>query len=131
MFGLLLEYRRHVVGLASVAFATAILLLVAPGAEGSDIVAGKRLFTIHCTSCHGLNGTGGAGPNLTDQTSLHGNGYYDIFDIILNGVKGKPMEAWRDRLTVAEIEQITTYVFSLLASRPKTEESTNPLRYRM
>ncbi len=99
-------------------------------AEDPEIEAGTRLFATHCAACHGLNGTGAAGPNLTDQASTHGNGYYDIFDVILNGVKDKPMEAWRDRLTVPEIEQVTAYVFSLQASRPKDEETDKSFGYR-
>ncbi len=99
--------------------------------EPAEIVAGKRIFSVHCASCHGLNGTGGAGPNLTDEASIFGNGYYDIFDVVLNGVKDKPMESWRDRLTVAEIEQVTAYIVSLHGSRPGAKPATNPLRYRM
>ena len=108
-----------------------LLLLVAPElrAEEPDLAAGKRLFVTNCTSCHGLNATGGAGPNLTDQNYLHGDGYYDIFDVILNGVKNKPMEPWRDRLTVPEIEQVTAYVFSLKDSRPNAKEPTNSYGY--
>jgi mono/diheme cytochrome c family protein len=108
---------RALFGLALLSF---VLGTVCARAEEPEHDAGKRLFDIHCTHCHGLNGTGGAGPNLTDQTTVHGDGYYDVYDVILNGVRNKPMVSWRDRLTGPEIEQVTDYVFSLMNTRPDT-----------
>ena len=102
-------------------------------AENNDAIeAGKALFSTHCTSCHGIAARGAAGPNLTDAATYFGNGYYDFFDVILNGVKDKPMEAWRDRLTVPEIEQICAYLVHLQETSSNATEATNELgRYRM
>ena len=118
--------RRLVAALA----ATGLLGLAvqASHAEDIDIEAGKRLFTTHCTSCHGIGGIGGAGANLTDDTSLHGDRAIDIVFTIMNGVKNKPMKAWRDRLSMPEIEQIAAYVFSLHGTRT-TKKSDNKYGY--
>ena len=101
-------------------------------ADDADIAAGAALFATHCSSCHGIAARGAAGPNLRDEATYYGNGYDDIFDVILNGVKNKPMKAWRDRLTVSEIEQICTYIVHLQNTNDGATEATNELgRYRM
>ena len=48
-----------------------LLLLAAPAAaqplaeaSADDVAHGKRVFDIHCSRCHGLDGVGGEGPNL-------------------------------------------------------------------
>ena len=38
------------------------------------IALGKEKFTALCSSCHGVQGQGGIGPNLTDAYWIHGDG---------------------------------------------------------
>ncbi|MFP6757853.1 MAG: cytochrome c [Alphaproteobacteria bacterium] len=100
-------------GAALAAVSVLWLSATASYADDIDIDAGKRLFTTHCTSCHGIGGIGGAGAKLDDDDSLHGERMIDIVFTIMNGVKNKPMKPWRGRLTMAEIEQVAAYVRSL------------------
>lgn len=104
------------------------LAVSAADAGDIDIDAGKRLFTTHCTSCHGIGGIGGAGANLTDADTLHGERTIDIMFTIMNGVKDKPMKPWRGRLTMPEIEQVAAYVSSLHGTST-AEEATNTFGY--
>jgi mono/diheme cytochrome c family protein len=118
--------------LAPFLFFALAFALPAQAEEDAAVLAGEKLFATHCSSCHGVAGRGAAGPNLRDEATVHGNGYYDIFDVILNGVKNKPMEAWRDRLSVAEIEQICAYIVYLQANNEGAPQASNDLgRYRM
>jgi cbb3-type cytochrome c oxidase subunit III len=111
----------------------AALLLAAPTqADEAAVAAGKKLFSTHCSPCHGVGARGAAGPNLRDEATLHGNGYAEIFEVILNGVKDKPMRAWRDRLSLPEIEHICAYIKHLQANTEGAPAATNELgRYRM
>ena len=111
---------RYFIDLRSVLLGTLLVLVSASGALSEDIdtsdidtEAGARVFTTHCSHCHGIKGIGGAGPNLTDDVSVHGEQMLQILFTIMNGVKDKPMQGWRGRLTMPEIEQVAAYVHSL------------------
>ncbi|MEO0583095.1 MAG: cbb3-type cytochrome c oxidase N-terminal domain-containing protein, partial [Bacteroidota bacterium] len=58
--------------------------------DASDIAKGKELFSSKtCVVCHGQQGEGGIGPNLTDRYWLHGGDVKDIFATIKYGVPAK------------------------------------------
>ena len=42
---------------------------------------GKELFTKNCVACHGPDGQGGIGPNLTDDFWIHGGEFENITDL--------------------------------------------------
>ncbi len=92
-------------------------------AESPNILAGQRTFMIHCEACHGPGGVGGAGPNLTDNDTLHGGTYEDILEVVTNGVRGKPMNAWENKLGLDRVKNVAAYVFSLKGTRPKSEKT--------
>ena len=123
----LLTVNRRLVA-ALVALSVPCLTATASYADDIDIDAGKRLFTAHCTSCHGIGGIGGAGAKLDDDASLHGARMIDIVFTIMNGVKNKPMKPWRGRLTMTEIEQVAAYVHSLHGTST-AEKATNDYGY--
>ena len=50
-----------------------------------DPTSGETVFADNCASCHAADGTGGAGPNLT-QTSFQD----EYVDLILNGEDSMP-----------------------------------------
>ncbi|MBS0611233.1 MAG: cytochrome-c oxidase, cbb3-type subunit III [Proteobacteria bacterium] len=75
---------------------------------------GKTKFTA-CAACHGLDGKGNTAvgaPNLTDDTWLHGWGEAAIVNIINNG-KTNEMPAQEGKLTDAQINVLTAYVWGL------------------
>ncbi|HET9512437.1 MAG TPA: cytochrome c [Gemmatimonadales bacterium] len=60
-----------------------------PGVTKEMVAKGKSIFTGTglCLACHGMEGKGGIGPDLTDQTWLHGDGSYEaIVKLITTGV---------------------------------------------
>ena len=75
------------------------------------IAEGKKLFDKNCAECHG-DGTGGSGPDLTDNEWLCGGSDYQIFVTIL---KGRPagMPSWSGDLKDDEVWKIIAYIRSL------------------
>ena len=82
------------------------------------IAAGKEVFALNCMPCHGEQGQGIIGPNLTDTYWLHGNRFEDIVSTITNGVPDKGMIAWRATLNPEKINQVSAFVMSILGSNP-------------
>jgi cytochrome c oxidase cbb3-type subunit 3 len=81
---------------------------------------GKSKFTA-CAACHGMDAKGNAmlgAPNLTDDVWLHGWGEQAIVDIINNG-KMNEMPAQDKKLTPAQIDVLTAYVWGL-SNKPGT-----------
>lgn len=80
---------------------------------------GQSKFTA-CAACHGMDGKGNTllgAPNLTDDIWLHGWGEDAIVDIITNG-KMNEMPAQNKKLTPAQIDVLTAYVWGLSNNKP-------------
>jgi cytochrome c oxidase cbb3-type subunit 3 len=84
----------------------------------SDIVEGKNIFVTNCVSCHGNNGEGIVGPNLTDKYWIHGGGIVNVFKIIKNGVPEKGMISWQQQLSPKQIQQVASYVLTFAGINP-------------
>jgi putative heme-binding domain-containing protein len=62
-----------------------------PRATTQDAAAGAKTFRSHCAECHGLNGEGGRGPNLTLGTFYHGFSDAELLKNISDGIPGTEM----------------------------------------
>lgn len=82
--------------------------------DAAGIATGKTLYTKTCVACHSPNGGGGVGPNLTDNYTLHGATIQDIFKTIKYGYPDKGMQAWQSNFSPVEIQQLASYVKSLV-----------------
>ena len=72
------------------------------------------MFQTHCASCHGKNGGGLVGVNLTDDHYKHVTTIEDIARVIENGAGGGAMPAWKNRLShVNQVVLTAAYVASL------------------
>ena len=78
----------------------------------------RRIYIANCAACHGPEGQGGVGQNLTDKYWVHGGSLKDIYMTIKNGVPEKGMIAWKSQLTPATILKMASYI--------KTLQGTNP-----
>jgi cytochrome c oxidase cbb3-type subunit III len=86
---------------------------------GPDAIsAGKGIFTARCVQCHGPNGQGNIGPNLTDDFWLHGAGMSNVVKTVKYGYPAKGMLSWRTELTPEQILQVASYVLSIHGSNP-------------
>lgn len=86
--------------------------------ESNDLLEGKEIFTAACAACHGVDGGGIVGPNLTDKYWLHGGRINDIFRTIKYGVPEKGMKSWKDDYSPKQIARIASYVHSLQGTTP-------------
>lgn len=87
--------------------------------DPARIAAGKVIFAGKCASCHGPEGQGLIGPNLTDKFWIHGTGKpEDIVLVISKGVLDKGMPPWEAQLKPAEINSAMAFVRSLKGTNP-------------
>jgi len=81
--------------------------------------AGKAVFVQNCAPCHGKDGEGVVGPNLTDDYWLHGGNIKDIFKSIKYGWPEKGMKSWKDDLSASQIAQLANFIKSIHGSHPQ------------
>jgi cytochrome c oxidase cbb3-type subunit 3 len=84
----------------------------------ADLSAGKKIYIDKCLVCHGGAGEGLVGPNLTDDYWIHGGSIKDIFKIVKYGFPSKGMLAWQGQLTPIQMQQVSSYVKSLVGTNP-------------
>ncbi|MBU0985395.1 MAG: cytochrome c, partial [candidate division Zixibacteria bacterium] len=82
-------------------------------AEPERVVTGGETFRRVCASCHGMEGGGGVGPNLTDDYWLHGSDMTAVTKTIKYGWPSKGMQAWRGLLKEDEILEVASFVMTL------------------
>lgn len=90
--------------------------------EEVDLLAGKELFISKCAACHGQNGEGGVGPNLTDKYWLHGGDIQSIFKTVKYGVPSKGMISWESQLVPKEMQQVSSYIYTLEGTDPANQK---------
>lgn len=87
------------------------------GGQHAALIAGSKLYTANCGSCHGINGRGtGNIPPLSHgpaQTAPDG----EVFWFITHGSPANGMPSW-ERLSERQRWQVVTYVKSLKNLRP-------------
>jgi mono/diheme cytochrome c family protein len=96
------------------------LLLIGPALTAADQPRGQVVFTTYCSACHGPEGAGLVGPNLTDTVFLHGDKKADIVRVVMNGVGDKGMPAWGAILPPADVEAVADFAVSLIGKNLKS-----------
>lgn len=86
--------------------------------DKASIDGGKGTFISKCAACHGQNGEGTVGPNMTDDYWLHGGSIKNIFTTIKHGVPDKGMIAWGEQLKPSEIQEVASYILTLRGTNP-------------
>jgi cytochrome c oxidase cbb3-type subunit III len=76
------------------------------------------LYRGRCAQCHAANGSGGVGPNLTDDYYLRVRTLPDIARIISQGVVDRGMPAWEDQFSETQIVLLSAYVAQLRGTNP-------------
>jgi cytochrome c oxidase cbb3-type subunit 3 len=74
---------------------------------------GAGVYRTNCISCHGRNGEGNVGPNLTDEFYKYIRKPEDVLTIINKGAGNGAMPAWSNRLGINERVLVSSYVMSL------------------
>lgn len=86
--------------------------------EKAALDNGKQIYVANCVPCHGNNGEGTVGPNLTDQFWIHGGGIKNVFKTIKYGVPAKGMIAWQNQFNPKSMQEVSSYVLSLQGTNP-------------
>ncbi|TWU55251.1 cbb3-type cytochrome c oxidase N-terminal domain-containing protein [Rubripirellula reticaptiva] len=81
--------------------------------KDSWVKVGESVFKANCISCHGRDGEGKIGPNLTDEMFKNVNKIEDIAKVINEGAGGGAMPKWSNRLHPNEVVLVSAYVASL------------------
>jgi putative heme-binding domain-containing protein len=82
-----------------------------PHNSPEDIAAGGRIFRAHCAVCHGPDGAGGRGANLTRSEFRHAGSDEELFNVISIGIPGTEMPGIFFHGT--QLWQVVAYVRSL------------------
>ncbi|MDX9923566.1 MAG: cbb3-type cytochrome c oxidase N-terminal domain-containing protein [Ignavibacteriaceae bacterium] len=95
--------------------------------DAPSLSEGKDIYLKNCASCHGNNGEGMVGPNLTDSYWIHGGDIKSIFKTIKYGVPAKGMISWESQLAPKKMQEVSSYIKSLHGTNPanaKAQEGT-------
>src|SRR5262245_39692339 len=95
MSGLPRLFLRPMIAVAALFFGAQLLAADTGGENftGEEMAKGRRLFTVHCARCHGMQGLGGTGPNLVRPTQA--KDYNSMLSVIALGIPGTAMPPWR------------------------------------
>ncbi|RAJ99148.1 cytochrome c oxidase subunit 2 [Aliidiomarina maris] len=73
---------------------------------------GESVYVAQCAACHQPNGRGvpGVFPALAGEgVSVDPNGIDEHIDVVVNGVRGSAMQAYRSQLSMRELAAVITY----------------------
>ena len=88
-------------------------------ADEEVLATGKVRFQETCVACHGENGGGSVGPNLTDDYWVHSRGGMPgILASIRQGFPDKGMPPWGGIIPAEEHAPLAAYVISLRGTNP-------------
>ena len=103
--------------------ATAASALLAPSLHAQYVVKGDRakgqeIAAKVCAACHGPDGGGLIGPNLTDSYWIHGAALDSVYNTVANGVLEKGMPPWGKVLKPQDVERVVAYITTLRGTTP-------------
>lgn len=80
--------------------------------------AGAAHYAAQCAACHGQQGQGLIGPNMTDAYWLYGGTDVDVYNVISNGVLEKGMPAWDAMFSPEERAELVAFIRSIQGTDP-------------
>jgi cytochrome c oxidase cbb3-type subunit 3 len=104
---------------------TSVLILT----DATALAKGKSSFITKCATCHGMNGEGLVGPNLTDDYWIHGGSIKDIFKTIKYGWPEKGMISWENQITPMEMQQISSFIITIKGTNPANPKAPQGIIY--
>ncbi|HBQ17262.1 MAG TPA: cytochrome oxidase subunit III [Myxococcales bacterium] len=89
--------------------------------DAATVAEGRETFQTTCAACHGAEGQGQIGPNLTDDAWLHGGGPLQIYGSILDGISSdrarlagsSGMPEWGAALGQRRVQAVTAYLLTV------------------
>jgi cytochrome c oxidase cbb3-type subunit 3 len=92
--------------------------LLAMSKDSTTLGMGITVYAAYCAACHGPDGGGVIGPNLTDNAWIHGGTPAAIYATVYDGVLAKGMPAWSQSLKPDAVSAVVAYVISLQGTTP-------------
>lgn len=93
--------------------------LLALATDKETLAKGKAEYIIKCAVCHGAEGQGVIGPNMTDDYWIHGDGSISsILKVANEGVLDKGMPPWKGVIDADLLEKVSIYIYSIRGSNP-------------
>lgn len=86
--------------------------------DDDGLERGRATYTTYCAACHGAQGQGAIGPNLTDGYYIHGGSLTDVFHVITDGIPDRGMPGWESTLSPDQRAELTAYIRSIEGSNP-------------
>ncbi len=96
--------------------------------DAGVIAAGKVVYLQNCVACHGTLGEGVVGPNLTDDSWIHGGTVNAIFKTLKYGVPEKGMIAWEKTLTPKQTSDLSNFILSLQGTNPPNPKAPQGIK---
>lgn len=81
--------------------------------EPKWLMVGESVYKGNCVSCHGADGAGIIGPNLTDDHYKNVKTLTDFVKVLNEGAANGAMPAWQNRLHPNEIVLTACYVANM------------------
>ena len=81
--------------------------------EDKWLMVGQGVYKGNCVSCHGPDGSGLIGPNLTDDYYKNVKKLTDLVTVIADGAANGAMPEWKNRLHPNEIILTACYVANM------------------
>jgi cytochrome c oxidase cbb3-type subunit 3 len=97
--------------------------LLAGAVDPQVLDKGKARFAKSCAPCHGEQGQGLIGPNLTDDRWIHGGHVEQIFQSVAKGWPAKGMPPWGRAVPPDELAALVSYVRSLQGTSPPSAKA--------
>jgi putative heme-binding domain-containing protein len=111
---------------AALAFSAALSAQSNPFHGDKDAIeAGRGMFRIYCSPCHGIGATGGRGPDLTLGKYNAGDDDAALFKVISDGAQGTEMPSFSERFDSNATWRLVAYIRSV-AGRPAPKVTGNP-----
>ena len=117
------EGKSEVTFLGRCAWALSLVVIGIARGQNADPALGGRLYRLHCSECHGLDGQGKVGPDLTRGAYRAGSTDEALYRTVSKGIAGTPMPA--TSLSDPELWLIIKHV-RLLAGGVRVTVAGNP-----
>jgi cytochrome c oxidase cbb3-type subunit 3 len=99
-------------------------------ADASGIKDGLEIYKNNCAACHGNNGEGGVGPNMTDAYWIHGGDIASVFKSIKYGWPAKGMKSWQTDLSPLQMKNVASFLLSLQGTNPANAKAAEGELYQ-
>lgn len=124
-----LQVMREAYAAANPTFDADSTTLAVYASDPAQVAAGATAYATYCAACHGDQGQGLIGPNLTDAYWIHGGSDVDLYNVVTRGVVERGMAPWEAVLTPEQRAQVVAFIRSLQGTNPPGAKEPQGVEY--